>query len=225
MGTLGDKIRETKFGDTPVTIYRNMQGQYLLEFERDGEQTIHVCDTNMFWEELSQVIGGVVMPDEFVVIDLIDAIESQITKPLTTQELTSLINRNIEEHPTLMPSYVSDEILKSLIQRLVLTDAGYAPVTDMTLHDFFAHAIRTKMIFTLNYRNYSNQMVRIKKTIYHQDNLYLYLALVNADYNSNNEFTWCEDTYILVKYDNIILEHHKTDELPAEYQEGFNEDI
>lgn len=68
-------------------------------------------------------------------------------------------------------------------------------------------------------------MVRIKKTIYYQDNLYLYLALVNADYNSNNEFTWCEDTYILVKYDNITLEHHKTDELPAEYQEGFNEDI
>lgn len=213
------KIREAKFDDIPVSIYQNEAGEYVLEYMKDGDTHQRCCTTDMLWEEMSEVFGEGVVPDAFQLIDLINKAEDMVNAVASEEELAAIVTRVITEHEQLMPAYIAEEMMAALKQRLHFWQGGYRTMVEVSLDTFFKHAIETKMIFRLNSSTYHEQYVRINKTIRSGEGLWLYLAVVNIEEDENEEHYWCEDSFVMVKHSDVILTHHKIDELPAEYTE------
>ena len=211
------KIRETKFDDTPVSIYQE-NDEYILEFMKDGDTIKHSCGTNtMFWEAMSEIFGSGEVPDAFVMVDLINKVEDSIDSEIKSEELMALVYKTVDEQNQLMPAYIPEEMLEALKQRLHYNNGVYRKLLGMRLEDFLTHAINTKMIFRMSNNTYNNQYVRINKLLRSDGALSLYVALIEIEEDEDGNPYWCEDSYTIVKYNDVQLVHHKMDELPADY--------
>jgi hypothetical protein len=216
MSTIGTKIRDAKFGDIPVSIYQKGT-DYILEYEDGGSKDVHYCGTNdMFWETMSEIFGEGIAPDGFVLIDIANQIEQNIHTAINKDTLCTMIQEAINNHPQLMPAYVYEELHDIMKQRLYECAAGYARLEEVEMERFLRHAIQEQVIFRLGDEL---RYVRIKQVINKGDTVYLNLAQVEIEHDGDGNSFWCEDSFRIVKLDDVTLTHHKLDELPAEYTE------
>ena len=212
------KIKDTRFRNIPVTIYITSDNEYLLEYKDKEDTVTHNCGYNtMFWEVMSGLCGDGELPDGFTLVDLANQVESKVTYPVNEEQLNLLIREVVEAHCELLPAYIAQEILEAVKQRLMLTPEGYVVANEITIDEFLANAMRTKMIFTMSNECYSHKRVRINKIMRHNHEIYLYISFVEAEEDEDGHVYWCEDKYGIVKYDKIQLEHSKLDEFSPEY--------
>lgn len=222
-----EKIKTVMFGDTEVTIYKNILGEYFAEYE-DGYHTKKIpCgdDFQFIWEHLSNAFGGGNGPEGYELLNMADEIENKYLAETTTCEIIdNAIDEYIFKHNRLFPAYIHEElasILRYRYGRMSNREHALAKLSAIsTVEDWLENAITSERIYRLDTdEDYEEQAVRIIGAYKMGLDYMVEFAILDFDNDDKGGCIWVSNETFSITLSSCRLTHRRADELPPEYEE------
>ena len=220
-----EKIKTVMFGNTEVTIYKNMMGEYFAEYGDGWNKKKIPCgnDFQFIWEHLSSELGEDDAPTGWDLLGLADDIEkNRLTETTTYGEICAAVETHLYEHERLWPAYIHEELINIIESRYMHTsDTARAKISRMApIETFFLDAILSKRIYRLETENeYEDQAVRIIAAHAFGQDYLVHFELLEFGCDDDGKTFWCVKEQFLKPLSQCSLTHKLTDELPPEYDE------
>lgn len=223
-----EKIKTVIFGDTEVTIYKTMTGEYIAEYDDGGRTATIQCgdEFQFIWERLDEELGSYYdVPSGWELLELADAIEkTRLTASTTYSEICVAVEDHIYASDRLWPAYVYEDVISILEYRYGRTpDNNTARVKLSPLasaEDWFMDAITSKRIYRLETRDeYEDQAVRIIGAHAYGNDYLVEFELLEFGADENDQSFWDTNDVFVKPLSQCTLNHRKVDELPPEYSE------
>lgn len=222
-----EKIKTVMFGDTEVTIYKNMTGDYFAEYEDGYQKTKIPCgnDFQFIWEHLSSELGGDESPSGWDLLAMADAIEKNLLTASTTYgEICVAVENHIYASDRLWPAYVYEELISILeyrYGRVIGSDTAYVKLSPLaSAEDFFMDAITSKRIYRLETRDeYEDAAVRIIGAHAYGNDYLVEFEMLEFGCDESDKTFWDTSEVFVKPMSECSLLHKKVDELPPDYDE------
>ena len=222
-----EKIKTVMFGDTEVTIYKNMMGEYFAEYEDGYQKTKIPCgnDFQYIWENLSSELGGDDTPSGWDLIGLADDIEkNRLTASTTYGEICVAVENHLYEHEELWPAYIYEEHISVLEYRYGRTpgnDTARVKLSPLaSAEEWFMDAITSKRIYRLETKDeYEDQAVRVIGAHAYGNDYLVEFELLEFGCDEYDKTFWDTSEVFVKPLSECSLLHKKADELPPEYDE------
>jgi hypothetical protein len=241
-----EHVKTVMFGNIKVTIVKNQMGDYFAEYDgKSIREPVPVCnyfaeydgepkqerlpvgnDFQFIWERLSEELGGDDAPTGWDLLALADEIETtRLTQSTTYGDICVAVEQHLFEHKRLWPAYIHQELIDVLDCRYgrVEGDANARIKLNSvaTIEEWLRDAISSKRIYRLTTTDKECQEhpARIIGAYKHGDDYLLSFEILEICQDEEDRMFWDTPiTYLKFMHDCALM-HHKTDELPPEYEE------
>ena len=221
-----EKIKTVVFGDTQVTIYKNMLGEYFAEYVDNGYIKKISCGTDFqyIWEAISTELGEDDTPTGWDLLSMADKIESNYLSTSTTYgEICLAVEKYIYESAgRLWPAYVYEEVISILEYRYGHTsETARVKMSPMvSIDEWFRDAISSKRIYRLDTtEEYEDTPVRIIGAHAYGNDYLVEFELLEFGCDNDDKTFWDTSEVFVKPLSQCSLLHKKVDELPPEYDE------
>lgn len=220
-----ETIKTVQFGDTQVTIYKNIHGEYFAECENyqyKGKIPLG-NDYQYIYDNLNTEIGVGETPQGEELLDIADILEEKLGPSTTYGEICASVEDYLFSSTRLWPSYVYEEIIAILDSRYARAredkTARIKLSATASVEAWFVNAIETQRIYRLTTDEYEEQAVRIIGAHKAGNDYLLELQRMRLACDDNERLSWEVGDVVITLLSQCSLEHLREDELPPEYHE------
>ena len=218
-----EKIKTVMFGDTEVTIYKNMTGEYFAEYGDSLFKKKIPCgiDLRFIWETISAELGGDDAPTGWDLLEMADAIEKKLGTNTSYGDICVAVEDHIFASERLWPSYVYEEVIAILECRYMhANDVARVKVSPMApIETWFEGAISSKRIYRLETDVFEDQAVRIIGAHPYGTDYLMEFEMLEFGCDDDDKTFWNVREIFVKPFSACSLIHKPTDELPPEYTE------
>ena len=219
-----EKIKTVMFGDTEITITKNLSDEYFAEYDKAFGRGKIPCGKSYqgIWEAVSEELGGDDTPTGWELLAMADEIERTRLTPLTTVEkINAAVEAHLMESNRLWPIYVYAEIAAILDYRYGHTSDTVREKLEplASIESWFMNAIYSKRIYRLETDTYEDQAVRIVGAHAMGNDYLVEFEFLEFGCDEDDKTFWDVSGTFVIRFSECTLVHKLTDELPPEYDE------
>lgn len=227
-----EKIKTVIFNKVEVTIYKNMSDEYFAEYSNGCRTEKVSCGKDYFgiWQVLAYIFNTDEAPQGADILRIADQVEAAVGTDTTISIIENTMQRMIQEDAILWSTSARDAVMYVLESRFgrVAYDAGVRVKLGCmaSLDEWLMDAITSKRVYRLTTPDeYDEQPVRIVGAYTTKNDYLMEFAILDLTEDDNGNAAILSSEVFCQPMSACTLSHYREDELPAEYQEGFNEDI
>ncbi len=219
-----EKIKTVMFGDTEITITKNLSDEYFAEYDKAFGRGKIPCGKSYqgIWEAVSEELGGDDTPTGWELLAMADEIERTRLTPLTTvDKINAAVEAHLMESTRLWPIYVYAEIAAILDYRYGHTSDTVREKLEplASIESWFMNAISSKRIYRLETDTYEDQAVRIVGAHTMGNDYLVEFEFLEFGCDEDDKTFWDTTEKLAIRFSECTLSHKLTDELPPEYSE------